>query len=170
LTVGSQVLELSYHGDGHEPGNIFIYAPAQKTLMVIDVVFPGWMPWRRFAVAHDVPGVFAQLEEIRKIPFNTLVGGHVQRTGTHADVDRQIEFYGDLKAAASKALGATKAGEGMEPNTVAENAWAVFDDYIDRVAIQCVNDLTPKWQNKLAAYDVYIWDQCYGMEQSLRID
>jgi len=170
LNVGSQVLELSYHGDGHEPGNIFIYAPAQKTLMVIDVVFPGWMPWRRFAVAHDVPGVFAQLEEIRKIPFNTLVGGHVQRSGTHADVDRQIEFYGDLKAAASKALGATKAGEGMDPNTAAENAWAVFDDYIDRVVIQCVNDLTPKWQNKLAAYDVYVWDQCYGMEQSLRID
>ena len=170
LKVGSQVLELSYHGDGHEPGNIFIYAPAQKTLMVIDVVFPGWMPWRRFAVAHDVPGVFAQLEEIRKIPFDTLVGGHVQRTGTHADVDRQIEFYGDLKAAASKALGATKAGEGMDPNTAAENAWAVFDDYIDRVVIQCVNDLTPKWQNKLAAYDVYVWDQCYAMEQSLRID
>ena len=56
LKVGSQVLELSYHGDGHEPGNIFIYAPAQQTLMVVDVIFPGWMPWRRFAVAHDVPG------------------------------------------------------------------------------------------------------------------
>ena len=29
----------------------------QKTLMVVDVVFPGWMPWRRFAVAQDVPAV-----------------------------------------------------------------------------------------------------------------
>jgi hypothetical protein len=28
----------------------------------------------------------------------------------------------------------------------------------------------PKWQSKLAAFDVYIWDQCYAMEQSLRID
>ena len=170
LKVGSQVLELSYHGDGHEPGNIFIYAPAQKTLMVVDVVFPGWMPWRRFAVAHDIPGVFAQLEEIRKIPFDTFVGGHVQRSGTHADVDRQIAFYADLKAAAAKALAGTKPGEGMDPATAAENGWALFDDYIDRVVIKCVNDLTPKWQAKFAAYDVYIWDQCYAMEQSLRID
>jgi hypothetical protein len=46
----------------------------------------------------------------------------------------------------------------------------VFDDYIDRVVIQCVNELTPTWENRLAAYDVYIWDQCYSMEQSLRID
>jgi hypothetical protein len=48
--------------------------------------------------------------------------------------------------------------------------WAVFDDYIDRVAAQCVTSLTPKWSTKLAAFDVYVWDQCYSMEQSLRID
>jgi len=46
----------------------------------------------------------------------------------------------------------------------------VFDDYIDRVVIQCVNELTPTWSKQLAAYDIYIWDQCYAMEQSLRID
>jgi glyoxylase-like metal-dependent hydrolase (beta-lactamase superfamily II) len=170
LKVGSQVLELSYHGDGHEPGNIFIYAPAQQTLMVVDVVFPGWMPWRRFAVAHDVPGYFAQVEEISKIPFRTFVGGHVARTGTHADVDRQLAFMHDLKGAAAKALIDIKPTEGMDPKTVSENPWAVFDDYIDRVVIQCVNEITPTWQSQLAGYDAYIWDQCYAMEQSLRID
>jgi glyoxylase-like metal-dependent hydrolase (beta-lactamase superfamily II) len=170
LQVGSQLLELSYHGDAHEPGNIFIYAPAQQTLMVVDVVFPGWMPWRRFAVAHDIPGYLAQVEEIRKIPFKILVGGHVARTGTRADVDLQSKFLTDLKSAAAKALAATQPGEGLDENTVRENPWAVFDDYIDRVVIQCVNELTPEWSSKLAAYDVYIWDQCYSMEQSLRID
>jgi glyoxylase-like metal-dependent hydrolase (beta-lactamase superfamily II) len=170
LKVGSQVLELSYHGDGHEPGNIFILAPAQQTLMVVDMVFPGWMPWRRFAVAHDVPGYFAQMEEIRRISFKSLVGGHVARIGTPADVDLQIAFLADLKAAAASALATTKPGEGLDPKTVSENPWAVFDDYIDRVAIQCVNDLTPAWSTRLAAFDVYIWDQCYSMEQSLRID
>jgi hypothetical protein len=30
LRVGNQVLELSYHGNAHEPGNIFIYAPLQR--------------------------------------------------------------------------------------------------------------------------------------------
>jgi len=169
LKVGSQSLELSYHGNAHEPGNIFIYAPAQKTLMVIDVVFPGWMPWRRFALAQDIPAYFAQVEEINQMKWNTLVSGHVERTGTHADVALQLEFMNDLKNTAHMALSSTKPGEGLDPEDT-QNPWAVFDNYIDRVVIQCVNSLTPKWSTKLAGFDVYIWDQCYAMEQSLRID
>jgi glyoxylase-like metal-dependent hydrolase (beta-lactamase superfamily II) len=169
LKLGSQVLELSYHGNGHEPGNIFIYAPAQRVLMVVDVVFPGWMPWRRFAVAQDVEGYFAQVEEVDRFDFDVLVSGHVARTGTRADVAMQLEFMKDLKATAADALKTTKPGEGMDARDLA-NPWAVFDDYIDRVVIKCVNALTPRWSNRLAAFDVYIWDQCYSMEQALRID
>jgi hypothetical protein len=127
------------------------------------------MPWRRFAVAQDVEGFFAQVEEIKAIDFDTLVSGHVARTGTKADVELQLEFMKDLKATVADALKTTKPGEGMEPADL-ENAWAVFDDYIDRVVIKSFNALTPRWSKRLAAFDVYIWDQCYAMEQSLRID
>jgi glyoxylase-like metal-dependent hydrolase (beta-lactamase superfamily II) len=169
LTVGSQVLELSYHGTAHAPGNIFIYAPRQRTLMVVDVIFPGWMPWRRLALAQDIPAYFAQLKEINDSDFNTIVAGHVARTGTHADVAQQLAFIEDLKVAAAAALKTTAPGEGLTSADKA-NPWAVFDNYIDRVALACVNQLTPKWSTKLAGFDVYIWDQCYAMEQSLRID
>lgn len=169
LKVGSQVLELSYHGLAHEPGNIFIYAPAQRTLMVVDVIFPGWMPWRRFAVAQDVEGYFAQVEDIRKLDFDTLVAGHVSRTGTKADVQLQLEFMNDLKTTVADALKTTKIGEELHPGDLA-NPWAVFDSYIDRVVVKSVNALTPRWSKRLAGFDVYIWDQCYSMEQSLRID
>ncbi len=169
LHVGDQVLDLSYHGNGHEPGNIFISAPAQRVLMVVDVVFPGWIPWRRFAVAQDVLGSMAQVEEIRQLDWDTYIGGHVARTGTHADVETQSEFYHDIRQAAATALSTTRPGEGMNPLDLG-NPWAYFDNYIDRVAAQCVNALTPKWSTRLAAFDVFIWDQCYSMEQTLRID
>jgi len=130
LRVGAQVLELSYHGNAHEPGNIFIHAP---------------------------------------LDWDTLVGGHVARTGTHADVDTQAEFNRDVKQAAATALATTKFGVGLNPRDGA-NPWAGFDNYIDRVAGQCVNTLTPKWSSRLAGFDVYVWDQCYAMEQSLRIE
>ena len=169
LRAGGQVLELTYPGDGHEAGNIYIHAPAQRVLMVVDVVFPGWMPWRRFALAQDVDGYFAQVEEIGRMDWDRLVGGHVARTGTHADVAQQAEFNRDIRKAAADALASTRPGEGVNPRDQA-NPWALFDDYIDRVAAKCVGALTPKWSTRLAAFDVYIWDQCYAMEQSLRID
>jgi hypothetical protein len=75
----------------------------------------------------------------------------------------------DLKAATGVALKTTRIGVGMDSRDM-ENVWAVFRNYIDRVVIECVNELTPKWSGKLAGFDVFIWDQCYAMEQSLRID
>src|SRR3954470_14767662 len=116
LNVGSQLLELPYHGDGHEPGNTFIYAPKQKTLMVIDLVFPGWIMWRRLAVAHEPVQVFEQVDLIRKLPFEKIVGGHVARWGTHADVELEWAFLQDLKANAKTALATTKPGEGLDPS------------------------------------------------------
>jgi len=151
------------------PRNIFIYAQEQKTLMAIDIVFPGWMMWRRLALAQDVPGYFDQVEMIKSFDFDTLVSGHVERSGTRADVELQSAFMKDLKVAAGAALQSTRAGDGMDPRDMT-NRWAISDNYIDRVDIRCVNTLTPKWSDKLAGYDVFIWDQCYAMEQSLRID
>jgi glyoxylase-like metal-dependent hydrolase (beta-lactamase superfamily II) len=169
LKVGSQRLELSYHGVAHEPGNIFIFAPGQKTLMVVDIVSPGWMPFRRLHLAQDVLGHYSQVEEMRKLDFETLVGGHVGRTGTKADVELYSEFLSDLKTAADESLKTTKFGVGLDPRDVS-NPWAGYANYVDRVVVQCVNRMTPKWATKLAAYDVFIWDQCYTVEQSLQID
>jgi glyoxylase-like metal-dependent hydrolase (beta-lactamase superfamily II) len=169
LKVGSQILELSYHGVAHEPGNIFIYAPAQKVLMVVDIISPGWMPFRRFSVAQDIPGYFAQAEAIDRLPWEVLVGGHVARTGTHADVRVQLAFMSDLKAAVGEALKTTKAGDQLDPRD-ADNPWAAADNYIDRVVVSCVNRLDAKWSTRLAGYDAWIWDQCYAMEQSVTMD
>src|SRR5580704_15918572 len=46
LEVGGEVLELAYHGPNQTPDNIFIHAPAHQTLMVVDILFPGWVPRR----------------------------------------------------------------------------------------------------------------------------
>src|SRR5215831_14354094 len=56
LQVGNQTLQLAYYGNNHFPGNIFIYAPKQKVLMLVDIIFPGWAPFPYLAVAKDVAG------------------------------------------------------------------------------------------------------------------
>ena len=56
LQIGNQTLQLDYYGNNHIPGNIFIYAPSQKVLMLVDVVFPGWVPYPYLAVTTDVGG------------------------------------------------------------------------------------------------------------------
>ena len=137
-------------------------------LMVVDIILPGWMPFRRFSLAEDIPGYFQQVAELERIDFDVLVAGHVARTGTKADVTMQHEFIDDLKAVATRALQTTQPGVGLN-SLDKDNPWAFSDNYVDRVALQCVNTLTAKWSGKLAAFDVFIWDQCLAMEQSIRI-
>lgn len=170
LEVDGQRLDLNYSGPNHEPGNIEIWHAQSRTLMLVDVVFPGWMMWRRMAIAHDIPGVFDLVGKLNaKYDYRHLVAGHVGRAGTREDVEQQLAFMGDLHAAAADALGTTKPGEGMRTADQA-NPWAVFDNYIDRVTVKCVATLAPEWRSKLSGFDVFIYDQCMAMEQSIRVD
>jgi glyoxylase-like metal-dependent hydrolase (beta-lactamase superfamily II) len=103
VRVGHQNLVLSYEGPIHQPGNIFIYAPGQKTLMLVDVIFPGWSPFNDLALAKDVPRFVAAHEKILTFDFTTFVGGHLNRLGTRADVEESQRYTLDIKANAKAA-------------------------------------------------------------------
>ncbi len=172
LTVGGKTLELMYPGNNHEPGNIFIYAPEAKIVMVVDVIFPGWMMWRRLALAEDIPGLFSAVDQLLELDFEVAVTGHLGRLGTRDDIKTQQQFMHDLATAAGEGLASVSLGTvamSLSPADQA-NPWAFFDGYIDRVVHYCVDALTPTWRSQLAGFDVFIYDQCLAMEQSLRID
>jgi glyoxylase-like metal-dependent hydrolase (beta-lactamase superfamily II) len=101
LQIGNQTLELNYHGNNHEEGNIFIYAPAQKTLMLVDIIFPGWVPFPDLALAEDVFGFIKAHDIALSYDFDTFVGGHLTKLGTRDDVQIQREFITDLINASS---------------------------------------------------------------------
>jgi len=104
LEVGEQTLVLEYKGPNHSPGNLFIYAPRQKVLMLVDVVYPGYMPYPGLGVASDVPGYIAAHRQALAYDFTDFVGGHVDRIGTRADVERSMEFVADLRQVAEELL------------------------------------------------------------------
>jgi glyoxylase-like metal-dependent hydrolase (beta-lactamase superfamily II) len=172
LQVGNQTLQLDYYGNNHSPGNIFIYAPKQKVLMLVDVIFPGWAPFPYLATAKDVAG-FIKAHDIalNNYDFNTFVGGHLTRLGTINDVKVQREFVSDLERAAAQANQQVSFGEiakqvggGQQPFifSLAKRAEAVSEN--------CANNMLPKWENRLGAAQQFMSAHCYTMAQAGRID
>src|SRR4029078_7634637 len=104
LTVGNQTLELAYRGDDHEPGNIYIYAPRQKVLMKVDIVFPGWTPFIDLAVSADAMCYLKAHDTILSYNFDWLVSGHFGRLATRKDVEVQKAYMQDIVANAAPAL------------------------------------------------------------------
>ena len=170
LEVGNQILELSTpQALSHEPGNIFVYAPAQNVLLHIDVVFPGWSPFKDLAQAEDVPGYLAVHDEILAFGADTIITGHVGRLGTNEDVRLNQEYMGAIAAAAVNALSTTDFGA-IAGATGGTNPWQVFDTYLDELTVACEAAVVPEWIDRLAGVDVFTADHCYKMYMSLRID
>ena len=169
LTVGSQTLELAYQGPAHRPGNILIYVAKQKVLMFVDVIFPGWTPFKWLAVAEDVPAFIDSHDWVLSYDFETLISGHVGRLGTREDVEIQKEYILDIQANAAKAL------QAIDFNAIAQevgytNLWLLFDTYLDAVGKECTKLTEEKWVGKLAAVDVFTRSHCDKLVESLRID
>ena len=170
VVVGNQTLQLRYPGPNHDIGNIGIFHPGQKVLMLVDVVYPGWMMWRRLGLAADIPGYFAVIKSMNtRWDFDKLVAGHFW-PGTKADVTAQYEFMTDMHNAVTEAINTIPY---VDPSLNAEdavNSWAATRNWTDRLVNHCVNKVSPKWASRLAAYDVWIYEQCQALEQSIRID
>ncbi len=170
VVVGNQKLVLRYPGPNHDSGNIGIYHPGQKVLMLVDVVYPGWMMWRRLGLATNIPGYFGLVKSMNaRWDFDKLIAGHFQ-PGTKADVETQLEFMTDMHNALTEAISTVPYSDGRLNAADTKNSWAATRDWTDRLTNHCVNKVTPKWSTRLASFDVWIYEQCMALEQSIRID
>lgn len=170
--VGNQTLSLSHKGPNHEPGNIFIYAPAARALMVVDIVYPSWAPFSELAQSNDIPGWIAAHDEILAYPFKTYLGGHLNRYGTRADVLLQQQYVQDLFTNCRDTInGGFNVTEAIAPVASQKNAWATFKVYLKVATDVCTEKTNREWAGRgLAGLDVFGWENAYKMVESLRID
>jgi hypothetical protein len=54
---------LDSYSNNHLLGNLFIYTPKQKVLMLADIKFPRWVPFAFSAIVQDTEG-FIQAHDI----------------------------------------------------------------------------------------------------------
>jgi glyoxylase-like metal-dependent hydrolase (beta-lactamase superfamily II) len=171
LNVGGQTLQLYYYGVNHSPGNIFIYAPKQMTLMLVDVIWPGWVPFPYLGLAQDVAG-FIKAHDIalNNYNFDTFIGGHLTRIGTRNDVVVAREFVSDLEKAAAQANKQVPFPEIAKQVGQAAKAFLSTNTYTDALDQRCTQIMLPKWENRLGGAQQFMSSHCYTMAEALRID
>ena len=111
--------------------------------MVVDMIFPGWVPFKSLAVAQDIPGWIRAQDVAMSYPWTTLVGGHLGRLGTRADGLTQIQYVADLQASTRATIAS------LDPTPFfpqyAPNAWAIFKAYLDAVSAQAAGPVIAKY-------------------------
>ncbi|KAJ7920190.1 beta-lactamase-like protein [Mycena leptocephala] len=173
LRVGNQTLDLSYHGPNHTPGNIFVYAPVQRVVLLIDVVFPGWAPFAELAISDDIPGWIAAHDVLLTFDFDVLVAGHVGRLGTKQDVLLQKKYIEDLRASCTSAIdGGVDVTAAIGPTVAANpgNLAAELKAYARVTAQTCADNTTSRWLGVLGGVDVFAFENAYRMMNAVRVE
>lgn len=176
LDVGGQTLELAYHGNNHEPGNILIYAPKQKVLMLVDVIYPGYMPYKNLGITEDVQGYIQAHTDVLAYDFTTLVAGHVTRLGTREDVKTSLEFVRDLRATCARQLASMSFPAYLQSPAArrltesdGRSKWDLHNEYERELEARCTAELAPRWRENLADTDTYLHDNCWAMIEALTV-
>ncbi|WP_460063018.1 MBL fold metallo-hydrolase [Streptomyces sp. YKOK-I1] len=170
LNVGGECLRLAYHGPNHSPDNIFIHAPEYATLMLVDVLYPGWVPFKNLAVSQDIPAWIKAQGIAMDYPWQTFVGGHLGRLGVRADGALQIRYMDDLEASTRSAVASVDPSPFFAKYGAQGNSWAIFKTFLDAVADAAAAPVAAKYTGVLAAADVFTRDNAWTLLESLRID
>ncbi|WP_066531270.1 MBL fold metallo-hydrolase [Erythrobacter sp. CCH5-A1] len=169
MRFGTTEVQLDLAGAFHEPGNLIVLFPQGKVLMMVDIVYPGWVPFTNLGMAEDVQGFIDAHDVLLGYDFAVFVGGHLSRPGTRADVETAKTYVTDLVAAARAAQGKVDflavAGE-----TGFANRWLLVKTWMDRVADACTATMLGKWEGKLGGASVSTPGHCWIMQEHLNIN
>src|SRR4051794_38953160 len=95
LEIGGERIELAWHGTNHSPDNIFIHLPDHDTLMLVDIVNPGWAPVYQSNLTEDVQGYLAAPDIALGYAWTHFIGGHMGRLRKRGDNPMHQQNMGD---------------------------------------------------------------------------
>jgi glyoxylase-like metal-dependent hydrolase (beta-lactamase superfamily II) len=96
LVIGGEHINLAWDGSNHSPDNIFIHLPDHDTLMLIDIVNPGWAPVYVSNLTEDIPGYIEAPANALGYSWTHFVGGHLGRLGTRDDLTVHQQYMADI--------------------------------------------------------------------------
>jgi glyoxylase-like metal-dependent hydrolase (beta-lactamase superfamily II) len=168
LEIGGERIDLAWHGPNHSPDNILIHLPDHDTLMLIDIVNPGWAPIYHSNLTEDIPGYLEAPANALAYSWKHYIGGHNGRLGTRDDVTLHQQYMADIADNSRKAI------DTVDPTPYfqkyGENAWAAVRGYLDEVTRVAAAPVIEKYTGVIAAADVYTESTTFAVMQSIRLD
>jgi glyoxylase-like metal-dependent hydrolase (beta-lactamase superfamily II) len=168
LEIGGERIDLAYYGPNHSPDNIVIHLPDHDTLMLIDIVNPGWAPIYLSNLSEDIPGYLEAPANALAYSWKHFIGGHNGRLGTRDDVTLHQQYMADIAESSRHAI------DTVDPTpyfvNYGENAWAGLKGYLDEIAATAAAPVIEKYTGLIAAADVFTESTTFQVMQSIRLD
>jgi glyoxylase-like metal-dependent hydrolase (beta-lactamase superfamily II) len=168
LEIGGERIDLVWHGANHSPDNIIIHLPDHDTLMLIDIVNPGWVPVFQSNLTEDIPGYLEMPANALAYSWRHFIGGHLGRLGNRDDIALHQQYMADIAESSRKALDNADFTPYIEKYP--DNPWAVFRGGLEATIAAAAAPVIEKYTGVLAAADVFTESTTFQVLQSIRLD
>jgi len=168
LQIGGERIDLAWHGPNHTPDTIFIHLPDHETLMLVDIVNPGWAPVFLANLTEDIPGYLEAPAKALAYSWKHYIAGHLGRLGTREDIALHQQYMADIAESSRKALDTVD----LTPYFVkyGDNPWAAFKGGLEEWVATAAAPVIEKYTGVLAAADVFTESTTFQVMQSIRLD
>ena len=168
LDIGGERIELAWHGANHSPDNIVIHLPDHDTLMLVDIVNPGWAPVYLSNLTEDIPGYVQAPATALSYPWKHFIGGHLGRLGSRDDVRLHQQYMADIAASVRTTLPTVDPTPYFQ--RYGENVWAAVKGLLDATTAAAAAPVIDKYTGVLAAADVFTESTTFWVMESIRLD
>jgi glyoxylase-like metal-dependent hydrolase (beta-lactamase superfamily II) len=168
LDIGGERIQLAWHGANHTPDNSIIHLPDHDTLMLVDIVNPGWAPVYLSNLTEDIPGYLEAAATALTYRWRHFIGGHMGRLGTCDDVTVHQQYMADIAESSRRAIDSADLTRYFEK--YGENVWAAFKGGLDEMVATAAAPVIEKYTGVLAAADVFTESTTFQVLQSIRLD
>ncbi|CAB9499789.1 Metallo-beta-lactamase superfamily [Seminavis robusta] len=186
-TVGTHTTMMveTVNGHMHDSRDVLIFFEEEEEhpaiMMMIDIVFPKWSPFYRFALTTDLLNYLKihdkMLDDYDLGEDGYLIGGHLSQIGDRVDIEINKNMTESVIANARDALATTDfGGEAFSTGAFTPgeptfgNTWYAFGKSFDTIIAKCVRATIEQFGCTLAAIDVMAESHCDVAQNFVRID
>lgn len=161
LDVGGTMIKLreaAYHA---EDTDVMIYLPDQRFLMAVDTITPGEVPFMNFGATTNVDAYFRSFETFLAYDFEHFLSGHLTVLGNRQDVIEARDYAHDVRDTVYGLMPTfnDRIIKGLEAVEYT-NANLAYRFAMESVRDECVQQILPRWENKLSVADVWADSHC----------
>jgi glyoxylase-like metal-dependent hydrolase (beta-lactamase superfamily II) len=157
LVVGGRhIILLGTGSPAHSGDDVVVYLPKEKILVMVDIVFPGWIPFEQLAYCEGLDGYMDIQRLVLALDFEILVPGHYSKLGTRTDVSENLAYVNDLMNELAEAIKTTDFIL-IISKTGKENIHLMMERYFDVIASKASQKVELNWKGRLSGFDIWTY-------------
>lgn len=159
LRKGNKQIDLSNPLNFHSnEGDLFVSIAEEKFLMVVDVLAPGYVPFKNLDLSNNLHEYLKVFDQILAYDFDVFVGGHLTSIGDRNDVLESKAYVLDVYETVKRVHATTNLMEVMS-GTASKIGWnnkyLLFKVFLDKVIDDSTVEIEARWIGRLAGVDVW---------------